>query len=85
MQRVKRYLFFPIHVLKILRAMFTLWLLDRLTYPEIIPLTVYGGYVSHKGEIAIINYPDTDKCELGKVKEQRGNTVYIRLYRRPRA
>lgn len=74
---------FPVHVLRILRAMFVIWLLDHLTNPEFIPLTVYGAYISHEGEIAIINHP-TGEIEIGKVRKQVGSTVYMRLYRRPK-
>lgn len=84
-KRLCRRLCFPIHFFRILRAIFTIWLLDYLTHPEIVPLTVYGSYVSHEGEIAIINHP-TGQVEIGKVAQSRAgiDTVYMRLYRRPR-
>jgi hypothetical protein len=76
----------PIIYFKLVRATFILWLLDTLTYEEKIPLCVYGQFVAHEGDIAIINDPSLARIQVGKVVSTIGvpPTVHIRLYRRPR-
>jgi hypothetical protein len=65
--------------------MLCLWLLEKLTYEENLPLTVHGRFVAHEGDIAVLkNYEGA--IELGQVVKtsEHHNTIYMRLYRRPK-
>lgn len=71
---------------KVLRAMFVLWLLDKLTYEEKIPLVTYGRFLAQEGDIAVINDPTRIKVEIGKVVMalEQPPTIHLRIYRRPK-
>ncbi len=66
--------------------MFILWFLRKYTHPENIPITIYGTFKVHEGDIAIINHP-SGETELGQVTTVSPNdppTVVIQLFRRPK-
>lgn len=89
MRKLKHYLMIPIHMLRILRAMFILWFLKKVTHPEIVPLVVYGRYVAHINDVILVNSPSGGFLDLGEVVSAEPNfrenyeTVLVRLYRRP--
>lgn len=79
-----RFIRFWVNVFKILRAMFVLWLLEKLTYEENLPLTCHGRYIAERGDIAVLQSID-GRNEIAHVTGQgEGLTVYMRIYRRPK-
>lgn len=80
----KRLMFF-VHVFRILRAMFVLWLLRKLTHEESLPLTIYGAHLVKAGDVIILqNFKK--EIELGEVTNSFGeqDKIHMRIYRRPK-
>ncbi len=70
---------------RILRCMFTLWLLRKLSFEEYLPLTVYGRFIAMEGDIAILQHGN-GAIEVSEVVKAypHANTIHLRIYRRPR-
>lgn len=81
---MKRWLMFFVHVFKILRAMFVLSLLRKLTHEETMPLTVYGCTLVMAGDIVILKHAN-QAIEVGEIIKTmpEADTVHMRVYRRP--
>lgn len=88
---MKRLFRFPFNVLRILRATFILWLLERYTHPEYLPVVIYGRYVIAEGDLVVVNWGRNQelmramKIEPEEHTGEYQNNVTLRVYRRPSA
>ena len=85
MNFIRKWVMFPFHVIRIWRTVLCMWLLEKLTHEEHLPLMIFGRFVAHEGDVTVIKYAD-GKMETGVVANRslrlEGPTVNIRVFRR---